>query len=80
MAQDVGFQSDVLGVNAQVTLAASRMLDKLIVGEVGKVELNLGSHVLELRTKKARKKATATKKVTRKKSVNRRTGKVVKRK
>ncbi len=63
MARKKAFEVEVLAVNSQVTTAASQMLDRLMGGTVGRVELDLGSHVLEMRTKKkrvARKKASTT--------------------
>ena len=63
MARKKAFEVEVLEVNSQVTTAASQMLDRLMGGAVGRVELDLGSHVLEMRTKKKRitkKKASTT--------------------
>tara|TARA_R100001530_G_C4302135_1_gene150748 strand:- start:206 stop:460 length:255 start_codon:yes stop_codon:yes gene_type:complete len=74
MAKEQVFESDVLGVNAKVTTAASHMLDRLIVGKVGSVELDLGTHVLELRTKQkrtTRKKVAVSKQQKTKKQVGR---------
>lgn len=63
MARKKAFEVEVLAVNSQVTTAASQMLDRLMGGAVGRVELDLGSHVLEMLTKKkrvTRKKAATT--------------------
>lgn len=68
------FKNEILGLNAQVVLAASRVLDNLASGTVGKVELNLGTHNMILQTKKRiAKKGTVAKKVSKKKVTKRAT-------
>ena len=65
------FKSNDLALATKVNISAIRALDELTVGQVGRVELDLGTHefIIVTRKKRVKRVAKVVKKVTKNKAV-----------